>query len=501
MLIEDGLVRFGEWFPDLPFYSNPGLVEAKNVIPVDGSYTDFNASLTADDALAAAPVGAYATVDDAGDPEIYAGTTTNLYEKIGASWTDRTPAPYTTASTDYWRFSQFDNYVVATNAADVPQRKVIGAAANFANLATTGSAPRARQVGVINRFIVLGDIDDGTAYPYAVQWCAINDITNWPTPNSAAARTVESGRQLLKSGHGAVTGIGDGQFFGLVFQKRAVTRVTYIGGDKVFQFETFEEQRGCWAPQSLVRVGGLFYFLAHDGWCMTDGQSVIPIGDSKIDKWFYSRVDTSRLKDITAGVDWINKCILWNFPSSAATAGTTDLFAICNFAAKNKPFSWAEETVQVLLQSYTQSYTLEQLDSLFTSIDDMTVSLDSPLWQGGTPTLMLFKSSMLGTLSGASKDATFETGEVDGNPFGYTFVRGIRPLVTGDPTTISVQIGTRNTQDNAGRTFGSAVTRTTRTGVCDFRVNGRFITARTNIIGGFDRALGIGVDHQPSSQV
>lgn len=501
MLIEDGRIMFGEWLPDLPYYENPGIVEAKNCLPVEGSYAEFTGALTSDDALAAAPVGAYATVDDAGDPEIYAGTTTNLYEKVGSSWTNRTTGSYTTSANDYWRFAQFDSYVVATNYADVPQRKTIGASANFAALASTGTAPNARQIGVINRFVMLGDIDDGTAYPHAVQWPAINDPTNWPTPNTSDARAVQSGRQYLNAGHGAVTGIGSGQFWGLIFQKRAVTRVTYIGGDAVFQFDTFEEQRGCWAPQSLVRVGNLFFFLAHDGWCVTDGQSVVPIGDGKINRWFYSRVDTARLKDITVGVDWTSKCIIWNFPSSAASSGTTDLILACNFASPKRPFSWAEETVQLLLQSYTQSYTLEQLDNLFSSIDEMTISLDSPVWQGGTPTLMLFQSNTLGTLSGASKDATFETAEIEGNPFGFTFVRGIRPLVTGNPTSITAQVGTRNNQDNEGRSFSSIVSRTARTGVCDFRTTGRFITTRVNISGGFDRAMGLGFDVVPVGQV
>lgn len=501
MLIEDGKVMFGPWLPDLPEYNSPGLVEAQNTIPVEGSYTSFSSALTFDDALAAAPIGAYATIDDAGDPEIYAGTATNLYEKVGTSWTDRTPAPYTSGALDYWRFSQFDNYVVATNKADVPQRKVIGAAANFANLASTGTAPRARQVGVIGRFLMLGDIDDGTAYPYAVQWSAIDDITNWQTPNTAAARAVQSGRQLLKSGSGAVTGIGDGQFFGLIFQKRAITRATYVGGDAVFQFETFEEQRGLWAPQSLIRVGPYFFFLAHDGWCVTNGQEVVPIGIGKVDRWFYSRVDTSRPKDITCGVDWTNKCILWNFPSASASAGTSDLFLILNFGDEERRFSWAQDTVQLLLQSYTQSMTLEGLDALFPSIDDMSVTLDSPLWQGGTPTLMVLKSNKLGTLTGDALAAIFETGESDVNPFGYTFIRGLRPLVTGSPTSITAQLASRDTQDNATRVFEPAVSRTTRTGVCDFRFNGRFISARINVAGGFDRALGFGIDYRKGAQV
>jgi hypothetical protein len=496
MLIEDGKVILGEWLPDQPALDNPGLIEARNCLPVDGSYTDFPSVVTYDDALADPPIGAYATIDDSGDPEIYAGTADALYEKVGTAWTDRSPGPYTSGANDYWRFSQFDNYVIATNYADVPQRKEVGAAANFADLAGTGAAPNARQVGVINRFVMLGDIDDGTdVLPFAVQWSAIDDMTNWPVPATPSARAVQSGRQILNSAHGAVTAIAQGEFYGLIFQKRGITRATYSGGDTVFQFETFEKNRGCWAPQSLVQVGSLCFFLAHDGWCATDGQTVVSIGDGKVDRWFFSRVAQTRLDSITCGIDWTNKCILWNFPDSSAATGETNFILALNFHTRR--FAYAEVSLQLLLQSYSETMTLEGLDALYASLDDMAISLDSPQWQGGTPKLMCFDDDTLGTLSGPSLDALFETGESAPNPFGYTFIRGVRPLVTGQPSAITVQIGSRDNQDDSV-TYTNEVARYARSGVCDFLVNGKFLNARLNVRGGFDRAMAMGVDSEVS---
>lgn len=494
MLIEDGKVMFGAWLPDLPYLNNPGLVEAQNAIPVDDSYKDFLEITTSDDALAAAPMGAYAAIDDVGDPEIYAGTQTNIYEKVGTSWTDRTPAPYAVPSNGYWRFAQFDTTIIATNFNDVPQKKTIGSSSNFEVLAGTGTAPNARQVGVINRFVFLGDTDDGLngVVPWRVQWSAINDVSNWPTPGTSDARTVQSGEQFLDSSSGAVTAIANGQFYGLVFQERAISRFTYIGGDIVFQIDTYERSRGCWAAQSMIQVGNVCYFLAVDGWYVTDGQAVKALGDGKWDKWFYADFDQSYIERLRAGIDWQNKCIYWCFPTPSATSGVPDRILIYNFVRDRA--AWAQETVQLIFASYTQGYTLDQLDSLFTSIDDMTITLDSTLWQGGIPTIMGFLSNTLGTFSGAALAARFETGETDQNPFGRVFIRGVRPLVTGDPTAVTVSLAARDAQDNAARTFGSPVTRTMRTGVCDFRTHGRFISARIDVTGGFDRAIGVGID-------
>lgn len=498
MLIEDGQIVFGEWLPDQPEFGNPGLVEARNCLPLGGSYTDFSSVNAYDDALAAAPIGAFATINDSGSPEIYAGTATKLYQKVGTAWTSRKAGTYSAGANDYWRFVQFDNYVIATDYADVPQRKVVGSAVDFATLATTGAAPKARQIGTINRFVFLGDIDDGiNVLPFASQWCAIDDVTNWPTPNTPSARTVQSGRQVHNSAFGAVTAYASGQFFGLIFQKRAITRATYVGGDTVFQFETFEQNRGCWAPQSMIQLGGLCYFLAHDGWCVTDGQTVVPIGDGKVDRWFYGRVSQSRLSSITAGIDWTNKCILWNFPDDAAPTGNSNFVLALNIFTKR--FSYAEVSMQLIIQSFSESMTLEGLDALYASIDDISISLDSPAWEGGAPNAMCFYTNKLATFSGDSLDALLETGESTPNPFGYTFIRGIRPLVTGQPTAITVQIGVRDNQDNS-RTYTNEGARNSRTGVCEFRQNGKFLTARLNIRGGFDHAMGLGVDSEMGDQ-
>lgn len=484
MLIEDLRTIFGEWLPDLPYNENPGLVEAKNCIPVDDYYTDFPALAPTGATLAATALGAFAAVDTAGEPEIYVGTATQLYERLAGAWTARSASTLTAA--DYWRFAQFDNRVFATDYSDDIRYKTIGAAANFATLT---AAPNARQIGVINRFLVVGDIDQGAgAVPYATQWSSIDNPLDWPTPGTSTARANQAGQQYLQAEHGAVTAIAGGQFWGLVFQKRAITRYTYVGGDVVFQIDNYERSRGCWCPQSHVQVGNVSYFFAHDGVYATDGQSVQPLGNSKVDRWLTNRLNQGGLDSVTAGVDWANKCIYWLLPTIGDTPDTILIYSL----ARNR-FAWAEETAQLLFSSFSEATDVDSLGT--TSVDSISLSVDSPIWQGGVPTIMgISTGKQLGVFSGDSKDATFETGESDQHPFGRIFIRGARPLVTGNPTTVTVAISTRDTQDNAARSFTADTARTSRTGVCDFRSQGRFVSARTSVIGGFDRAMGLGID-------
>jgi hypothetical protein len=499
MLIEDGRILFGEWLPDLPYYSNPGLVEAKNAIPVDRHYKDFLPLTTEGDALATTPpMGAYAAADSSGDPEIYAGTDTDLYERVSTAWTVRSAATYGTAT--YWRFTQFDDLVIATNAVQEIQSRTVGSASNFAALGTSGDAPLAQEIGVIGRFVVAGNLNSTAGGISSVQWCAFDNPNDWPTPGGASANAVQSGRQILNAAYGKVTGIANGEFWGLVFQQRAITRFTYEGGDTVFQIQTYERTRGCWAPQSMIQVGGMTYFLAADGFYVTDGQSVTPIGNGKVDKWFYGEFDQSYKNSLTVSSDHVNKCIYWSYSSPSASTGIPDRIIIYNYAENR--WSWGEDELYLLFPSFTTGYTLDGLDALYTSIDDIPTSLDSSTWTGGIPTVMGIGTDLkLGTFGGEAAVARFETGESDVNPFGFAMVRGVRPLVTGDPTAVTVALSSRTSQDMESRAFGTAIARTTRTGVCDFRTEGRYLSARTEITGGFDRAIGLGVDIEDSSLV
>lgn len=499
MNIQDARIPLGPWLPDLPFHENPGLTEAKNCIPVDKHYQQYLPLTTSGDALTGRVIGAFAALDTAGDTFIYAGIATALYLKNGTSWTDLGTV-FTTSTTSYWRFAQFDTTVIATNFADTPQAITPGASTTAA-LATSGTAPRGRQAGVINRFVMIGDTDyAGSLIPHRVQWSALGTARDWPIPNSADARTKQSGEQILPAVYGAVTAIAGGEFYGLVFQRRAINRFTYIGGDVVFQIQDFEKTRGCWFPQSMIQVGNICYFIAADGFYMTDGATVTSIGDGKFDKTFFADCDQTYAERVTAAYDYTTKCVKWSYPNFSATNGVPNRLII--FSTVDGRATNVDDTMEIVFPSVTDGYTLEQLDAIYGDLDSIPGSLDSPIFQGGSNTVMAFGNDhALGTFSGSAATARFDSAEYDMNPFGYLFVNGVRPRVTGNPTGVTVALANRENQDNESRTFGSSVTRTTRTGVCDFRDNLKFGSMRLEIAGGFTKALGLDIDGEPGDGV
>lgn len=483
---------FGKWLPDLPSYNNPGLTEAKNVIPADATYKPYLPVLGTGTALAARPRGGASALDSSGNAFFYTGTETDLYVRAGTGWTDKSTAvTYTTAATGYWRFAQFDDLIIATNYADLPQRLAVGAGGNFANLHVTGTAPKARQIGVVGRFVVLGDTDEAVngAVPSRLQWPAIDDPTNWQTPGSAGALAVQAGEQFLNAAYGAVTSIVGFDQYGIILQRMGVTRMRYVGGNIVWQFDVIDAQRGAAFPNATVQVGNTVYFASGDGFYATDGVSVMPIGELQVDNFFGDTIDSGFRERMYGAVDFANKCIQWTYPSSTSTAGRPNRVLIYNY--EEKRWTRAEDECEVLVSGLTSAVSIDDLDALFGSIDIVTPSLDSSLWAGGNNTVLVFDSTYkLGSFSGLVGTAVLDGQEVELNPGLYTLIQGIKPLVTGESAALTVALGTRNSLQSSV-SYSTPVAPTASTGFHDFLIEARYARARINIEGSFENAPGL----------
>lgn len=470
MKLADGKVMFGEWLPDLPDLANPGLIEAKNVLPLDRTYKSFPTFSASGTAGPSRPLGAYRPVS-ALMATLYVGFDTSLRINVGGTWTDKSGTAYN-SSAAYWRFAEYKGAVIATNLFDIPQRHVVGAGGNFGNLHVTGTAPKAQHVGVIGQFVMLGNTDDSTngAVTYRVQWCGIDDETDWPTPGTSDAVTVQAGEQFLRAELGEVTGIFGNDQNGVILQQGGVTRATYQGGTTVFQFDTIESGRGNFFPNSAVQVGGLVFFIADSGFCVTDGVTVSPIGDGKASRYFLSQANFG-FKDLVYGAaDYESNLIYWGYAKASSGNGRIEALIIYNYLEKR--FSYAEDVCQVLIG-------IPQSSSAFA--------------------ITAFNTShQIGAFNGSPGTAVLTTGDVEGNLGGRTHVQGVKPLVSGASTvTATVALGARDALD-AAVTYTSESTPHARTGFAGFRSDARYHRARTTITGAFEKAMGIEFQQVPS---
>jgi hypothetical protein len=135
-------------------------------------------------------------------------------------------------------------------------------------------------ISQVRDFVVIG----GMMYDrYSIQWNAIGDPTDWPVPNTDDARSKQSGKQAFPTQFGNVTAISSGDFYAYVFQERAVTKMTYVGGDIVFAFDTFEEDRGCRRQGRMCQIDDKIFFQSDRGYHVLENDQITDIGFGAVD--------------------------------------------------------------------------------------------------------------------------------------------------------------------------------------------------------------------------
>lgn len=493
----DATIIFKEWLPDQPELNNPGLLEALNVLPIDEAYEPYRPLVAYSNTIGSFSTtssfvsGAFVSVW-AGQSRAYAAlinADTAGATKIFASnaslqtFADRTPSGGTTAL--LWQFAQYDDLVIAVSEATVAFAHTIGATSAFTPLATSGDTTGAQHVGVINKFVFLGNgdlVSAGGVGPNGVRWSGFDAPRSWPTPSSATAIAQQSGQESMDGSLGLVTGIASGDQYGIVFQQFGLTRVTYIGPPAVFQFDQYERGRGCFYPDSIVQMGNLVYYLSDKGFCVTDGVQVINIGAGKVDETFFAdlaiEIATGSIKRISGGCDVKRGLIYWCYPSSSAGLGfRPDRIFIFNTLTKR--WTHAEQDVWRIFGGFVRA------------ADTQTMGVIAPF---GIDT-----TNRLATFTSTAGEAILETAETEINPGGFARVSGVKPLVGATANAITVALGTRNNRTDAV-SYTAEATANGRSGFCGFRSEARYHRARVTITGTFNAAQGIEVDAAWSGQ-
>lgn len=260
----------------------------------------------------------------------------------------------------------------------------------------------------------------------------------------------------------------------------------YQGGDIIFSFQEIERARGTPAPNSIVNVGPLVFYLGEDGFYVCDGQQSKSIGSNRVDKYFFADLNQSYLSRILAAADPINKIVVWVYPSTASSDGTLDSALIFNWDVGK--WASADFTGDFLFRGLSQGYFLDDMDTFGTLETMPQLPLDSRAWVGGRLILSAFDNShRLSYFTGSAKQATLTTGEFSQDQ--RVFVSGVRTIVDGGTPTVSV--GSRETP-SATVTYSTA-TSAGADGISPQRVSTRYARAKVIIPAAstWDHAIGI----------
>jgi len=433
-------ITFGEWLPDQPSVTG-ALVKANNVFSKAIGYGAIPSAVDYSEDASEDLNNVVAGRNPDGTTAIFAGSTTNLYKLDSTDLTldDVSGATYATPVGQRWRFTQFGHRLIAANGNARIQGWLLGTSTAWADLAA--DAPRARYVTVVRDFVVSGYNSD-SGFSYRVQWAALNDETNW-TPSA----TTQADFQDIPDG-GSVVGVTGGEF-GLIFMDRSIHRMSYVGSPLVFQFDNIARNLGCYEANSIIQYQGVSFFLSDDGFYACDGQNIIPIGNEKVNRFFYSDVDEVFLSNMSAAIDPFRNLVIWSY-ASKGQGGNVDKLLIYNFETKK----WSSGTTDVdrVADASTPSVTLEGLDAFSTSIDALPTSLDSRQWVGGKMMFAGVRNAKIVTFTGVNSTATIQTGDLSAENR-KTAVTLVQPIV--DNGSASVAISSRNLLSESV-TFGTA---------------------------------------------
>lgn len=474
-------ISFNEWSPDAADLGNPGAVVMTNCVPGATSYKQMNSLVVSSDALDDRPRGAIESKDKADNVYQYAGDETHLYSLVGLVWTDHSQVgDYATGATDRWEFVRWRETVIATNYIDDPQTISFGGT-NFADLTTD---LRMKHIAVVNSFVVAGYTEDGTdgIVPDRVRWSAINDATNWTVDPA----TLSDFRDLKGGGIQQIVG-GE---YGVILSEFSTYRMTFVGSPTVFQIDEVMPGVGALAPGTAAALNGVVYYPSNQGFiALAGGTSPTYIGAGKVDEFFREDFDEDYPHRLSVVSDPRSGTIFWAYPGAGNTAGRPNRIIV--YDTKINKWSLLEQDVELLWKSGGVSTTLEALDSVSTSIDDLGVSLDSPQWKGSAPLLAAFDSSFeSGNFSGAPLTAVMETKEVELHTGARTQLNAFTPLVSAGEPTARIRSRSRQSDD----TMYGTVLSLSDSGKFTQRKNARYHSFELTISGGFKDAIGVQVD-------
>lgn len=489
------MIPFAAWMPDQPAFQVNAARDAANVIPSSNGYRPFHSFVNVASATTARVQGAI-SVRGQTDGAVYnfCGDATKLYKLAsdGLSWADvsRTVGgAYATATDGKWSFTQFGDFLIATNGVDVPQYFELGVSSNFALLA--GSPPTASIAGVIRGFAVLAKV---STQQNRIKWSALEGVEDWVT-----SATTLSDAQDFPEGGGIVAFVG-GEY-GLVFQEKAIQRMSFEGPPTVFRFDKLSTFLGCREGGSVANFENMTFFLSNQGFYMIRaGSEIVPIGDEKIDRWLEANLDASYIYRMTAAVDPINKLYVVGFPNTSAASGAPNTILMYHWPTGR--WSYAMVNHELIFPAATQTtYTIDGMSAVSSTIDGLVFPVDSRFWTGtGRLLLSGFDASHRhGYFSGDTLEATIETGDEQINAGHRTLVRGVRPMIEGTSVTPTVSIGWRNNLQDAV-TYAAGVAANAN-GYCPQRINARYHRAKVVIPAASQWTFARGIDDLKTSRM
>lgn len=387
------------------------------------------------------------------------GTTTLSIDNV----TVQALANYTLAEGHYWQFEVFGSNLYATHLNDALQVLDMDSGTEFAD--ASGSPPQAKFIRTIGDFLFLAHLKVGAdTFPRRWQHSQIDDPADWNITGDAG----DSDRQDIPDG-GDITGIIPMTGGARVIQESAKRGLIFTPGSAFsFQSNDIDATRGAACPYAIVPLGSNTYFYINEtGFYMGDEHRAI--GAERVDDYFLGDVDPAKMAEVQAIADPYQKMVWLRYTDQSGTN------KMLGYNWQLDRWTRSDVAAELLVSAVT---TGEVIDDITDIVDTVDRPVDSSAYQGGVKAFGAFTSSdELQTFAGDASAFTVETTTNELTPDGGSFVQGAK--LKGNVTDYTIQVG-KATLPDGSLTWSAPSTRSSRTGMCPFRSDGKFHRFRVN---------------------
>ena len=494
------LAPFGEWLPDQVAFGNPGLVGATNVLPAPGGqgYLPFPSLRSTTSSLPGPPRGGI-LAELPGATYVYRGTPTAIYMLSSGGWVDVSrPGGYALGQQDRWEFVQFQNRIIAACGASSALQVAGVGGDGFEDLPTSARRPRAKRIGLVNGFPVLGhtyDDQDGEQ-PSRLWWPQLVQLVRpeiWdPDLTTQANYTVS----VPQAGDGSIMHIKAG-VVGVIICERAIYRMRYVNLPQIFEFDRIATGRGCVAPGAAIDVGNTTFFIDQDGLYSTDGNDVSPIGHGKVDRTIAARLNKAALNTIVSAIMPDRSVAMWLLPLDSADRPSHALA----YAWKEGRFSLGEVGGSFIGETAEPGMSFDQepwSEAALALPPWGDFAWDAPEFSGGQRALSVIDhNGGVWQLSGPGLPAVLRTQEVAPSFPNVTEVTGVHPVIEGADGA-RVRVGTRHsiTQPVTWGQFRGL----NMVGYAQLRARGTYLMGEIELPDGFVQAIGLDFDSRKAGR-
>ena len=115
---------------------------------------------------------------------------------------------------------------------------------------------------------------------------------------------------------GIVRGVAGGEA-GIIFQDQAIRRMSYVPGSPIiFQIDRITQDKGLYAPYSIIRAGERIFFYAGQGFHKIEPGGVPEqIGLERVDRTFLADLDKGNLQLFMGAADPRSSRVYWAYKS------------------------------------------------------------------------------------------------------------------------------------------------------------------------------------------